>query len=293
MTLLLQLILNGLISGLVLAVMACAFGLVYRSLRVFHLAFAGLLLVGPYAAQAAQQVLGLGVLPAVMAGTACAALATLAVELLVYGPFARRRASLGATMIASLAVAALLQNLLVLGFGNQILTLDRAPAIRIEIGPVAVSNLQCMQAAVAASILLALAIGFRRFLAFKVWWAMGDEPGLIPLLGLPERRYRSMLMLYSGALGGLAACLLAVEVGIDPNAGTSQMLAAAVAVLFGGIDRLRGWIAGALVVALLQSLLIWTLSPRWVDLVTFSVLIATLALRPSGLVQRARRIEET
>jgi branched-chain amino acid transport system permease protein len=293
MNLALQLALNGLVTGLLFALLACGFGLVYRSLRVFHIAYAGLVLVAPYAAHAAHSRTQIGLAASVVFGVGCGALAGLMLEKMVYGPFSRRRAASGATLVASMGVAALLQNLLILAFGNEVQVFDRPPATRFTLGPVALSSLQLLQATVAAATLAALVIAARRHIAFKAIWAMGDEPGLIPVLGLPERRYRALVMLFSAALGGLAACLLAVDVGVDPNIGMSYMLAAAVAVLVGGVERLRGWILGGLLLALLQGMLVWALSPKWIDLATFGVLIAVLALRPGGVLDPAKRLEET
>ena len=116
--------------------------------------------------------------------------------------------------------------------------------------------------------------------------------GIATVLGLPLMRYRVLVFVTSGLLAGLAASLITVDVGIDPHMGMSYLLIAAVAVLAGGIDRFSGWVLGAMVLALLQSLMVWQFSAQWMDLVTFGVLIAILLFRPQGMLGLRKRLEE-
>lgn len=292
MSLLLQLTVNGVVNGAVFALLACAFGLVYRSLRVFHIAFAGLILVAPYGAYVANAGLGLPIGMAVFLGVLACGLAGLGLEWGMYRPFFLRKASAGTVMVASLGAFVVLENTLALVFGNEVHVFDRALASRIMIGPVAVSSIQALQFGISAVALLSLAWAIRSIPTFKAVWAMGDEPELIPVLGLPLIRYRVLVFALSSALGGLAVCLLALDVGVDPHMGMSYLLVAAVSVLAGGIDRFWAWMLGGLILALLQSLMVWAVSPRWMDLVTFSVLIGILLFRPQGLFGLRKRLEE-
>jgi branched-chain amino acid transport system permease protein len=93
-------------------------------------------------------------------------------------------------------------------------------------------------------------------------------------------------------MAAIPACSLTLDIGIDPFVGLSYLLIAAVAVLVGGVDSYRGWVSGAATLAILQSLVVWKFSARWMDLVTFALLVIMLVFRPQGLVQNARRTEE-
>ena len=293
MELLLQLVVNGLVNGTLFALLACAFGLVYRSLRIFHIAFAGLFLVAPYAAWSTHTWLGMPVWLAVGLGVAAAGLAGYGIEQILYRPLYRRKTSGGAVIVASLGAFIIIQNLVALMFGNDIMTFERGLAQRFELGPVGLTDIQIVQFSVASVALAAFGLAIRRVRLFKILWAMGDEPELVPVLGLPLMRYRALVFVTSGVLAGLAGGLIAVDVGIDPHMGMSYLLVAAVAVLAGGIDRFSGWVLGAVVLALLQSLMVWQFSAQWMDLVTFGVLIAILVFRPHGMLGLRKRLEET
>lgn len=292
MGLFLQLLANGLVNGALFGLLSCAFGLVYRSLRIFHIVFAGLFLVAPYTAWSLHAWLGASIWLAVALGVAVAGVAGYGVERLLYRPLYRRNTSGGAVIVASLGAYIIVQNVVALLFGNEIKAFDRGLAERFVFGPVGLTSVQLTQLFIALLVLGLFAFAVRRLRSFKIIWAMGDEPGLVPVLGLPLMRYRTLVFVTSGVLAGLAGGLIAIDTGIDPHMGMSYLLVAAVAVLAGGIDRLSGWVLGAVVLALLQSLVVWQFSAQWMDLVTFSVLIAILAFRPQGILGLRKRLEE-
>lgn len=292
MTLFLQLLANGIVNGALFAVLACAFGLVYRSARIFHIAFAGLFLVGPYASLASSAWLGGPVAVSILIGVFVGGLSGWLVEVVLYRPFLRRNASAAAVLVASLGAFVVIVNLIALGFGNEVRTIERGLAQRVTVGPVGLTSIQIWQFLVGTAVVVGLGIATTRVRAFKVVWAMGDEPGLIPVLGLPMHRYRALVFILSGMLGALAGCLIGYDVGIDPHMGMSYLLIAAVAVLAGGIDSYKGWVLGGFTLAILQSLVVWRFSAKWMDLATFAVLIAVLMFRPQGMMGIKKRLEE-
>lgn len=292
MNLLLQLLANGMVNGAMFAVLACAFGIVYRSARVFHIAFAGLFLIPPYAAYASAVWLKLPAWLALPVGIAVGVCAGYLAELLLYRPFYRHKATPAAVMVASLGAFIIIENSLALLFGNEIRTIERGLATRIVFGPVGLTSIQLLQFLVCLAVLAGLIVGIQRVKVFKAIWAMGDEPGLIPVLGLPLMRYRTVVFCLSAGLSGVVGCLIGLDVGVDPHMGMSYLLIAAVAVLAGGIDRYAGWISGGFILALLQSVMVWKFSAKWMDLVTFVVLIGVLMFRPQGLLGLRKRLEE-
>jgi len=292
MDLLLQLIANGLVNGALFALLACAFGLVYRPLRIFHIAFAGIFLIAPYAAYAAHTWLDLSIWFASLLGVFAGAIAGYLSELWLYRPLFRNHVSGGAVIVASLGAFIIIENVLAMIFGNELKITEQGLTTQFTFGSVRMASIQLIQFGVATVVLIGFGIAIKRVRTFKVIWAMGDEPELIPVLGLPLMRYRAIVLALSGAISGIAGCLIAADVGIDPHMGMSYLLIAAVAVLAGGIDRYLGWVFGGILLALLQSIMVWKFPAQWMDLVTFSVLIGVLLFRPQGLLGTQKRLEE-
>lgn len=292
MNLLLQLLANGIINGVLFALLAFGFGLVYRSARVFHIAYAGVFLIAAYAFYAANAWFGIPLALALPVGVVVCAAAGWVIEIWLYRPLSQRKASAGAVMVASMGVFIILENVLALIFGNEVRTLNREMASRIQLGPVALTSIQLVQFAVGALMLAALAVVMKKVKAFKIIWAMGDEPDLIPVLGIPVNRYRTVVFVLSAAMGGAASCLIGLDVGMDPHMGMTYLLIAAVAVLAGGIDRYLGWLAGGFILALLGSVVVWQISAKWIDLAIFGFLLTVMLLRPQGLFGLKKRLEE-
>lgn len=292
MNLLLQLLANGLVNGALFALLACSFGLIYRSVRIFHIAFAGLFLIAPYTVYATSTWMQVPIWLAIIYGIIVAAIMGYVLERILYRPLFRRNTSGGSIIVASLGAFIVIENVLAIGFGSELKTIDRELANQIILGPISLTSIQIYQFLVCTVALIALGIAIKKVKTFKIIWAMGDEPGLISVLGLPLMRYRSWVFLLSTALAGLAGGLIVIDVGIDPYMGMSYLLIAAVAVLAGGIDRYEGWILGGVILALLQSLMIWQFSSEWMDLVTFTVLIGILVFRPHGILGLKKRLEE-
>ncbi|MDH4317454.1 MAG: branched-chain amino acid ABC transporter permease, partial [Desulfobulbaceae bacterium] len=177
-------------------------------------------------------------------------------------------------------------------FGNELQTVQRGIDPAFRLGPVLLTRLQVMEFGAGAFVISALWLLIRRMRTFKALWAMGDQPELISVLGLPLFRLRTLVFVISTVLVAVPACLATLDVGIDPHMGMSSLLLAAVAVLVGGVDSYPGWVAGAVLLALLQSLVVWQFSARWMDLVTFGLLVLILVFRPGGLLEQHRRMEE-
>ena len=84
MNLLPQFIVNGIVHGAILAILACGFGLVYRSVKVFHIAYAGIFLIAPYAMHVAHNLWSFPLWTALLFGVTVCAFAGYLLELMLY-----------------------------------------------------------------------------------------------------------------------------------------------------------------------------------------------------------------
>lgn len=292
MKLLLQLVANGLVNGVLFAMLAVGFGLVWRTTRVFHIAYGALYVGCGYCFHALATHAGLPAVPSLLLTLAVAVIAGAVVETCFYRPFYRRQASSGAVLIASLGLFVALENIIAMIFGNELQTVGRGIEPAFHLGSVMLTRLQVVELAIGIIVITALWLLVRRLRTFKALWAMGDQPELISVLGLPFFWLRTLVFVISTVLVAIPAALITLDVGIDPHMGMSYLLIAAVAVLVGGINSYAGWVGGALLLAMLQSLVVWKFSARWMDLVTFGLLVLILVFRPEGLLERHKRMEE-
>jgi branched-chain amino acid transport system permease protein len=291
--LLCQLLLNGMASAGLYAMIAVGFGVVYRSTGVFHLAYGGLYVIASYALFSGVGLAHLPVAAALPLALLVTAAVGLGIEKCVYLPFYRRRASGGVVLIASLGVLIVIENGIALAFGNEARTITVGIEPSMRFAGLVLTRIQLIQFGVGSGAVLALWVMLRKWSIAQALWAMGDEPELIPVIGLPVRHLRALVFILSSLLIAIPACLISLDVGMDPHVGMNYLLIGAVAVFFGGVESFWGWTLGAVVLALLQSLAVWKFSARWTDLVTFGMLVAMLLFRPCGMLGSKRRIEES
>ena len=292
MNLFLQLLGNGLVQGAVAMLYAAGFGFVYRSFRVFHIAMGAQFVFSCYGFYTCVTLCKLPLMVSVPVVLALSAAFAALIECAVYHPFAQKRCSSGVVMIASLGVMIVVENVIALAFGNEVKTISNQLEPSVAFAGLRFTRIQVLQFLVGIATFAAVGVLVRYGKWFKALWAMGDQPELLPVLGLPLMRLRLLVMSLGGVLVAIAAMLIAWDIGMDPHVGMHYLLLGSVAVFFGGTDRYWAWGAGAMLLSVLQSLAVWQFSARWTDLVTFGVLIFVLLFRPQGLFGVNKRLEE-
>lgn len=293
MNLFLQLLGNGIVQGAVAMLYAAGFGFVYRSFRVFHIAMGAQFVFSCYAFYLCATMLKLPLALAVCGTIALSALFAVAIEWAVYRPFFRKGCSSGVVMIASLGVMIVVENVIALAFGNEVKTISNQLEPSVAFAGLRFTRIQLLQFFIGLVVFAAVGAAVRHGKWFKALWAMGDQPELLPVLGLPVRWLRLGVMMLGGVLVAIPAMLISWDIGMDPHVGMHYLLLGSVAVFFGGVDRYWAWGAGAMILSALQSLAVWKFSAQWNDLVTFGVLVFVLLFRPQGLFGLRKRLEET
>lgn len=291
MSLLLQLLANGIVNGTMFAVLAIGFGLVYRSARAFHVAYGAALVLSAFVFYSLVAVTGLGLWAAGVVAVGFGALFGWGMEAGFYGPFFRKGTANGAVIVASLGLGFVIENSLVLAYGNGIRAIPRDFSEALSLGPVRLTTIQLTQFLVCGAVLTALAAASKlRF--FRIARAMAENAELLQVHGWRLGRYRAYVFALSGALAAVPASLVMADTGMDVHAGMSYMLLATVAVIAGGVAHMRGWVLGGVALAVVQSLVVWKFSARWMDLVSFTLLLAILLFRREGLFHMRKRVGE-
>jgi branched-chain amino acid transport system permease protein len=116
--------------------------------------------------------------------------------------------------------------------------------------------------------------------------AVAQDALALRLLGVNTFRVKEFAFALSIATAGIAGAILIVIQPVQPAIGREYIgLVFAVCVL-GGLGSIRGALAGAFVLGLAESFTSTFAGPSWAPAVSFGLLLATLALKPSGLFGR-------
>jgi branched-chain amino acid transport system permease protein len=279
-----QLAANGIIAGSVYGMVGLGFGLIYATARFFHFAHGAVYVAGAYLAFALLRMAGLPlalVVPLVLTGTA---LLGASLELLVYRPLRRRRATPRVMLIASLGVFVTVQNVIALAFGADTKVLrDNAAQLGRELFGARFTDVQA--AIVMMNLLLCLVVwcGLRLTEWGRYLRAMMDDAELALVVGLPSRRLMLFVFAFGSALAGAAALLVGFDTDLTPSVGFWTVLMAITSFIIGGVGNPTGAVWGGLVVGLIQHMSGALVPAKWERTVVFVVLILFLVLRPQGV----------
>lgn len=285
-----QIVLDGMVNGLAIALLALAFAIVYLPTRVFHLALGGVYAAVPYVAWSSISA-GLPWPAAVGAALVVGVLLSLSCEAANHAPLARRKAPPGIHLVSALGIYIAVSHLLALVWGSESRSLRVGLDVSWQIGSMALTRAQLSTAAVT----VALIILFHVWLKFSDLGlqirALADNPSEFVLLGLKPRRLRIIAFSLAGMLASAAGLLAAFDLGFDPYTGLNALLLAVVAVMIGGRESFVGPVMGGLTLGLVRVAVAWFLSAAWQDGVTYLVLALFLFLRPLGIASRTARLE--
>jgi branched-chain amino acid transport system permease protein len=287
-----QIIANGLVTGLAISVLAVAFSAVYLPTRVFHIALGGIYVVVPYIAWTCLKC-GLSWPVAVGVAAAVAFLLSVACELINHATLDHRGASSGAHLVCSLGTYVVLVETVALVWGHETKVLRTKLSGSLTLGEVSLTHEQFLSALVCVALLACFFLWLRSSALGLRFRALADNPIQLALHGYNVRWLRLSAFGVSGLLCAGASLTVANDLGFDPNIGLSAVLLAVVAQIIGGRSSWFGPVLGGVLLGLIRSEVAWWLSASWQDPLAYLLLGIFLLGRPEGLLGRGGRLEAT
>lgn len=287
---LLQFLINGLITGSIYAIVALGFALVYNTTRIFHIAYAALYMFAPYMLLTFYVSLGFPFIISIIISIIITLVLSYLLEILIYSPLSKNKSSAEVVLISSLGVMIVLINIIAMFYGNETKIIESSISGSISFGNIIITYNQLWQFGVSI-VLLAI---FFLFLSKSNFGqrarALRDDPELFTIMGYDIYRMRGLLFMLSGIFIAVGSNLTAFDVGMDPYVGMPMLLNAIVALIIGGVGRFEAPVLGGFIIGLLQALSVWAFSARWQDAVTFVLLILFLVFRPQGILGEKKRL---
>jgi branched-chain amino acid transport system permease protein len=285
------LVINGLISGLVIGLLALAFTTVYLPTRVFHLALAGVYTCVPFVA---LTVMSYGwpwyvAVPVAMLTGICLSVGC---ELLNHRALERKAASSGVHLVSSLGLYILIVQAVVVLWGNVPKVLRTGNDITFQIADFTLTRAQLINLLISNLLLLAFYIWLRFSDLGLRFRALADNPVEMSLRGYNVQHMRLLAFGISGFLAAASALIHSLDVSFSPQGGLHALLLAIVAMIIGGRQTFIGPIIGGLLLGVVRSEVVWLLSASWQEALTFLLLGLFLLLRPGGLFSKKGRLEE-
>ena len=311
-----QVLVDGLVLGFMYALIALGYTMVYGVLEFINFAHSEVFMIGAFIGVEILLMLeSSGYLatlnPAfilfivLMAGMLLSGLVALGLERIAYRPL--RQAPRLVALISAIGASFFLQDLVrlveSLWRNSFYLTYPTIDALETPVSlgaAVTVPVKSILVVATALVMLFGLNFFVHRTRLGTAIRAVAQDPDTASLMGIPVNRMVALTFFVGGAMGGAAGVLFGIHYSlINPYTGFTPGLKAFTAAVLGGIGNIGGAVLGGLVLGLLEALAGSYLSiltngafgAEYKDVFAFAVLILILIFRPKGLMGERVREE--
>ncbi len=278
----------GLVTASILAIAAVGFTLQFGVTNILNLAFGDVMTLCAYAGYRVNNTGGSVWVALAVAGVAGAVISVL-LNRLVFAPFVRRGTPLWGMVIVTVAIALMIQNLL-LGLAGPHYFTYSLPAVHTArfLGFVlTVTQLEIIGIAVAAMLLLHLTL--QRTRLGKAMRATASNVELARSCGINTSRIIDVAWIVSGALCGIASVALVINtVSFQATTGSDFLVVIIAAAVLGGVGAPYGAMLGALIIGVVTEEAAAFIDPALKNVAAFAILVLVLLIRPHGLVRTGR-----
>ena len=284
----LELLISGLATGAIYALVATGFTLLWQTSSTVNFA-QGDFVTLPAFAIIGLHAAGLPLPLAMLAGLAIALIVLGALfKVLLVDPMLRH--GLLPLGIAAIALGVLVQESVKAGFGAQAFPFPGLDG-GFNLGPLLVDWQDLLVLAAAVASIFSLHFFLTRTRTGRCMQATAQNPAVARILGIPVSRMILLTFLINAALVTLAAVLISPTMLVKFDYGSSIGLAAFCAAIIGGFNQVRGAIAGGLLLGVLENFSDAYGPSQYRAAVPMVLLIGFVLFRPQGLLGRA--IERT
>ncbi len=276
-----QLLLNGTITGLLIALPALALTITFGVLKFPNFAIGSMLTFGAYSAWIFNRLLNAPLpVAAVLSAVTVAGVAMLC-NFLVFSRL-RDRGSI-TLLVASMGIALILENICRFAFGNATRNFN------IEIArPIRWLGLRVNQEQLTIVIVVLVCVAVIQFLFYaspigRAMRAVADNPALAAVRGVERNFIANVAWALAGALVALAGVLAGLDRAIDPLIGWNYQIPIFAAAILGGLGSPIGAVVGAIVIGITEELSTLVLPTNYRQVVSFCVILILLLVRTQGL----------
>jgi branched-chain amino acid transport system permease protein len=271
---------NGIVTGMILALVASGLTLIFGIMDVVNFAHGELFMLGAYVGVVVLATTGSFWL-ALLIATLVIALLGAALQMVTLRPLLGRDPL--TTILATFGISLVLQNYALWQFGPVARKIQEPFTGSFQLFYLEYPWYRLMIAGLSAVIIGA----FWLFLKYGTWgiWirATTQDRVMAQAMGIPVPWVHTGVFAIGAGMAAASGVLFGPLVGVNHAMGLDWVLKAFIVVVVGGMGNLGGSIAAAIFISLLESYASIWVSPAQAVIVSFIVLILTLLIRPTGL----------
>jgi len=278
---LLEAIINGLLLGGVLALLALGLNLIFGVIDVVWICYAEIVMLGMYAIFFFYVKFGFPLILACGAGIAVASIVGFLVHFLVISPI------IGTAPINQLLATGgllfFLQSFATLIFGIEFRNIGlRLPVLQFF--GMYISFARLLAFCTAAIGMTVLYLFLKRTYMGAAIRAISQDREVMVLMGVNSRKVYLFTSAIGGGLAGLAACLLVLQYDVHPALGLSFGPITFMICVLGGLGNMLGGFIAAFIFSQIITIGGFYFQLEWGYVIAFAVFIIMMFIRPQGIL---------
>jgi branched-chain amino acid transport system permease protein len=290
---------NGLVIGIIYAVIASGLTVIFSILKIVNFAHGEVYMMGGYFAYFAIKLLGIDPLPALFVAMLVAFLLSVAVERTLltplYSPTTERKGDYG--ILVTFGLSIFLRNIALIVYGPYPL---RPPSFWPGVWTVGGLVLSWDRVFAGAGG-IAMLVGLVLFMTRTPWGealnAVSQSRESAAIVGINDRRFYSLAFGLGGALAGGAGALIAPIYSLSPAMGVLPDTQAFAIVILGGMGSVGGAILAGLLIGVSEAMFIALFpdpsrSLTYAQAFSLLILMFVLLFRPTGFFGRLQTTME-
>jgi branched-chain amino acid transport system permease protein len=282
-----QLLVSGLATGAIYALMAVGFALLWQTSQTINFAQGEFVMLPAFLVLAAMKYAGLPFWAGLLVGGAASLLLLgLVFKKLLVDPMLRHGTL--PLVIATIALGLMLKESVKELYSAEAQPFPAlVPAVDLHVAGLVVSLQDLVVLGVAILAVVALQLFLTRTRTGRCMQATAQNPTAARILGVPVERMVLYTFLLNAALVTVASILISPIYLPKFSNGEALGLAAFIAAIVGGFNQVRGAILGGLLLGVADNLMAAYVSAQYRAVVPLLLLIVIVLVRPQGLLGRA------
>ena len=287
-----QQLINGLTLGLIYALIAVGYTMVYGVIQLINFAHGEIYMLGAFLSATYITAFHMPFYLAILAAMASCSLVGILIDIIAYRPL--RKAHRLAALITAIGMSIFLQNLALIIWGSRPMPYvpDSIPAyfknVALQFGDVTVTWLHVFIFAVTLAMMVGLNLIIHKTRIGAAMRALSQNKTCAQLMGINVNRVISFTFALGSAMGAVAGVLVAMYYNtMYPTMGYIAGVKAFAAAVLGGIGSVPGSMMGGVVLGVAETLGSGYVSSLYSHGIAYGVMIAVIIIRPSGLSGKA------
>lgn len=289
LSLLLQLLVNGIVLGFIYALISMGLSLIFGVIGIVNFAHGEFYMLGAMLCFYAFTYLGMSY----WISAAFVLIASLAFGYLLYVTLLDKLAGKGfeRNILLTLGLAMILQNGAMLLFTTEPrMLVTGATYSEIEFGDVVLPLVRLQALVLAVCAFLALYAVLYRTRAGQAMRGVAQSRSASLMVGIDPRRISALAVVVGVGLSGIAGAALAPVYSIHPSMGAAFIFKAFAVVIVGGLGNVGGAAIAAIGLGIVETISTGLLPLAFVDAIAFVAMMLVLLVRPEGLFGRGMRV---